>query len=224
MNPDEKMSCCEPSDQSSSDCCPSTPKSEYEAASCTSPGCCASAADSTSRWKTLVFLLVMGAAVAMLAHALVKKSGKTTDVDQQSFSAGAPGMETSAETAPALSDLTLDAFASRNSIADEIETVFILLPGEDGNRVQATSRQVDAAMIKLRSKGKKVATFTLEKSAADYAQLVEQLSITSFPSVVAIGRGCGSRVVSGEITETKLLQAFVATSTPSSSCGPGGCQ
>ena len=228
MNADEKTPCCGPSEKLHADGCPSTASSECATTPCASQGCCAPAVSSTSRWKTLLFLLVMGAAVAVLGHGLVKRSGETTDAGRPPFFTGAPAKDP-ANTAPAVCGLTLDSLASLNSMAADKEAVFILLPGEDRESVEAASRKVEAAVIKIRSKGKRVAAFTLEKIATDHARLDEQLSITSFPCVVALGRGCGSSVVTGEMTEAKLLQAFVAASAPSSSCGttscdPSGCK
>jgi hypothetical protein len=41
----------------------------------------------------------------------------------------------------------------------------------------------------------------------------------TLPGVLAMVKGKGMSPVSGEITETRLIQGFVAASN----CGPGGC-
>ncbi len=213
QNSEEKTSCCGPAKSASAG----------ESTSGCGPDCCVPAAGSVRRWKILVFVLIVGAAVAVGAHALLKKGRATDQETQQSFALATPEEEISEKTVPAVSGARLASLASLIKAAAGQDAVFILLPGENSQSAQAASRQVEEAVSKLRSKRKKVAAFTLEKSTADHARLVEQFSITSFPCVVALGRGCGSSLVSGELTEARLFQAFVAASTPPSSCEPTGC-
>ena len=113
----------------------------------------------------------------------------------------------------------LDSLASLNKVAADKDAVFILLPGEDRKGAEAASREIEAAIEKIRSSGTSAAAFTLEEGASDRALLVERFSITSFPCVFALGKGCGAAAVSGEITEAKLLRAFVLASRPRSPCG-----
>ncbi len=126
-------------------------------------------------------------------------------------------------TASALCGPTLDSIASLNKLAADKDAVFVLLPGQDRRRAQTVSRQIEATVTKIQSYGRRIGTFTLEQSASDHARVVKGFAITSLPCVVAMGKGCGSAVVSGEITEAKLLQAFVTASRPRSSCAPTGC-
>jgi hypothetical protein len=165
----------------------------------------------------------MGAAVAVLVHGLAKRPGKTSEADQRPFAAAMSKAEDPAGAAPALCGLALASVASLDSVAADKEAVFILLPGDSRDSAQDASLLVEATVNKLSSKGKRVAAFTLKNGAEDHERLVRQFSIASLPGVVVAGRDCGSTAVWGEITETKLLQAFVAGSTPSSSCGPSGC-
>ena len=65
----------------------------------------------------------------------------------------------------------------------------------------------------------KVSAFRLKESAPEYANLVKQVSV---PSVLVLVKGGGMKAVSKDITETKLLQAFVAASRPSGGCCPPG--
>ena len=245
--PEEEAACFQASDEASPCCNPATSNAE-----CGTPAaadCCAPVARPASRARMLIFLLVMGAAVAVLARGLAKESDATTDTAQQPFAAVSPAgssddaslantarqaegsalPETTAKsespdgTASALCGPTLDSIASLNKLAADKDAVFVLLPGQDRRRAQTVSRQIEATVAKIQSYGRRIGTFTLEQNASDHARVVKAFAITSLPCVVAMGKGCGSAVVSDEITEAKLLQAFVAASRPRSSCAPTGC-
>ena len=90
---------------------------------------------------------------------------------------------------------------------------------------QAVQRQADDALRKVSVCGVQAAARTL--STDGYAEFARRFAIEAFPSVVALGRGGGTTAVSGEITEAKLLRAFVLASAPWSFCGagckPSGC-
>ena len=113
----------------------------------------------------------------------------------------------------------LDSVAALNKVAADKDVVFILLAGESKELAQKAAGQVDDALKRISATEARVASFTLGRDAGDYDRFVKTFSIESFPSIVAMGRGCGAVPVSGEISEAKLLRAFVLASTPPSSCG-----
>jgi hypothetical protein len=79
-----------------------------------------------------------------------------------------------------------------------------------------------AAARTIEAKGIKCGLFTLKAGSADYDQIAKQMSV---PGVLALVKGRGMSAVSGEVTEAKLLQGYVAASS-ASKCGPGagaGC-
>lgn len=186
----------------------------------------------STRMKATTFAVVVLAAAGLAARSFFKPDA-AADGDEEAFAsvteeedAAGPSTENAAadvepppESAPVLCGPALDAIASLNKMAADKDAVFILLPGEDRKGAEAASRRIEAAIEKIESRGIRVAAFILEKGAADHARLAERLSIASFPSVLALGKGCGAAAVSGEITEAKLLRAFVLASQPRSGCG-----
>jgi len=114
----------------------------------------------------------------------------------------------------------LDSLASLNKVAADTDAVFILLAADDQEGSRAATRQIEAAAKKIQSGGTRISAFRLKQGAPDYANLAKQLSV---PCVLAMVKGRGLSGVSGEITETKLVQAFVMASRPASGCGPSGC-
>ena len=68
----------------------------------------------------------------------------------------------------------------------------------------------------------KCGLFTLKPGSPDYEQIAKQMTV---PGVLALVKGGGMSAVSGEVTEAKLLQGYVAAGS-AGACGPGaspGC-
>ncbi len=141
-------------------------------------------------------------------------------IDTPSVVSATTEAEVSNETTSNLWGKPLDSLASLNKAAAETDAVFVLLAADDQQNIQPITKEIEAAAKKLQSNGIRVSAFTLKKGAPNYAQLAKQLSV---PCVLAMVKGRGLSGVSGEITETKLVQAFVMASRPASGCGPSGC-
>ncbi len=115
----------------------------------------------------------------------------------------------------------LDSVAALVKAIGEKGFVYVLLPDKSGDAA-LVSKQINGAIKKLSAAGVDAAAFTLPKNADGRDKLVSVYSITSFPSVLAMGKSTGMQVISGEITEPKLLRAYV-TACAASACGSGGC-
>ena len=114
----------------------------------------------------------------------------------------------------------LDSLASLNKAAAEIDAVFVLLATEDQQDIQTITNEIEAATKKIQDGGIRISAFRLKQSAPNYANLTKQLSA---PCVFAMVKGGGlSGVSADQITEAKLVQAFVTASRPSSGCCPPG--
>ncbi|HUT28994.1 MAG TPA: hypothetical protein VMX13_04295 [Sedimentisphaerales bacterium] len=219
---------------------------------CAGGSCCPSGSDGGARnWKIVVFILVVIAAGVVLARSIMNKSDSISDEAQQTFAAiqpesaapANPGVtpQTPAESGiaveassvtkdttkeeapdkpgPTLLFQPLDSLASLNEVAANFDAVFVLLGGEDQLNMQPVTKEVEAAAKTIQAGGLRVSAFTLKKESANYAQLAKQFSI---PCVLAMVKGRGASGVSGEITETRLIQAYVTASRAGSSCCPGG--
>jgi len=126
----------------------------------------------------------------------------------------------SIKAAPPLWGPELDSLASLNKVAADTDAVFVLLLAtENQESNQNITREIEAATKTIKADGIRMSVFKLNKAAPDYAQLAKQLSV---PSVVAMVKGRGMSTVSGEISEAKLVQAFVTASRPASGCCPSG--
>lgn len=112
----------------------------------------------------------------------------------------------------------LAAFAELNTLAANRAAVFVFLPAVGPTAGKAPTAPMEAAARTLEAQGKKVGLFTLKTNSPDYEGIAAQAPL---PAVLALVAGRSAKVVSGEITETKLVQAFVAASS-GGGCGAGG--
>jgi hypothetical protein len=236
---------------------------------CDGGDCCPSGSDSGGKsWKMIVFIVIVVAAGAVLAHSIVNKSKSDADQSQPEFAAfqidngaDAPTLPKAIEKLegpvksevkvekleePVKSEATaittvqavepkkqdvsvkavasiwkadLDSLASLNKLAADADAVFVLLAGKPPLSDLAIMKEIEAAAQKIMADKTKVSAFRLKESAPEFADIAKQSSV---PCVLAMVKGLGMSVVSGDITETKLVQAFVAASRPSGGCCPPG--
>lgn len=213
---------------------------------CCTPG----SSRSTKAWKTIILLLIIAAAGGVLARSVMRKGPCEISESQPAFvaadavkatdalsttkpaTAEPPGpkdnpnnttainlakeTEIPDKAAPSLWGPPLDSLASLNKLAADKDAVFILIADKDKSDLV---KVIEAAVKKVRSNGSRVSGFNLKQGTPDYTRYAQQLS---GPGVLTMVKGRGSSTVSGDITEAKLLQAFVTASRPRSSCCPGG--
>ena len=212
-------------------------ETDRQAPCCDGGACCPSGSGGGSQtWKTVAFVLIVIGAGVVLANSLMRNSRAakpapgfaTTQVeDGPDGSAPAkypvttktPGNTEDPMTAPALWRTELDTLASLNQLAMEADAVFVFLSTQEQQDSETITGQIEAAAQTIQSKGTQVAAFKLKHSAPEYAQFAEQISV---PCVLALVKGGGLQPVAGEISEARLLQAFVTASRPASGCCPPG--
>jgi len=124
------------------------------------------------------------------------------------------------KASPALWGPELDSLALLDKAAANSDAVFILLAAKDRESNRAATKEIEAAARKIQTGGTTISAFRLEQGAPSFANFAEQLSV---PSVLAMVKGAGMSAVSADqITEMKLVQAFVTASRPSAGCCPPG--
>ena len=135
---------------------------------------------------------------------------------------GVPAVNPTAVAKPAEASegTTIGAFTELNTVAAKSDAVFVYLLGKEETSVNASAtKAMQAAVRTIEAKGSKCAIFTLKAGSPDYANLASQVTR---PGVLAMVKGKGMNAVSGEITETSLVQSYVAASS-AGGCGSGGC-
>ncbi len=183
-------------------------------------GCHASGASGKTRW--VIGAIVLIAAGVLVVRAVTKGDGASTQTSTPNAAASA----TSQTSAGAVT--TIGALSELNSVATNTTAVFIFLPGKEGTSDNPPSTPMKSAASTLESKtGAKCGLFALKAGSPDYVNIAAQVSV---PGVLVMVKGGGMVPVSGDITETKLVQGYVAASRgggcgpASGGCGPSGCK
>ena len=110
------------------------------------------------------------------------------------------------------------ALGDLNRVAMDRDGVFVFLAGKDAGQARATATLIEKAAATIRGKGINMGLFTLSDDSPEYGNLAAQVPP---PGVIALVKGKGANAVTGDITESKLVQAFVAASS-GGGCGSGG--
>ena len=98
--------------------------------------------------------------------------------------------------------------------------IFVILPGSDSNSNETLANRVSDASAKIEAQGARVETMTLSASDPELLITAERLAIGQLPAVLAIGNSGNGAIMTGDITEGKLLQTYLTVSQPV--CVPGG--
>jgi hypothetical protein len=194
---------------------------KQKAAGCDSEcSCHATGTPGKTRW--VIGAIVLVAAGVMVMRAAVQTNGVATQASTgfiNPIAAPAAGGANATPAAPTSVGTTLGAFSELNTVAINTDAVFIYLPPKDGGSVSALLTTMNNAVKTIGAQGIKCGLFTLKAGSSDYDRVTAQVSP---PAVLAIVKGAGMSAISGDITETKVIQGFLAASR-AGGCGAGGC-
>ncbi len=215
-----------------------------EQASTCGPGCCCGAMTSgKTRW--LACAIIIAAAGILVARAVIKKSGSQTPTAETNFALPSPPHAV-AEPAPrapsekpqavevampsvvaantpedqaAVCGELLDSLGDLNSKARDKDGVFVFLAGQDIAKNREIAAVIEKGAATLRGRNISIGVFTLKDGSAEYTSITRQVPP---PGVIAMVKGRGATAVNEDVTEPKLIQAFVAAAS-AGGCGPSGC-
>lgn len=208
-----------------------------EASAC-GPECSCHAGGSSGRMRWIVGAIVLIAAGVLMARAIMKNNSASTVTAASEFASlptvgqapVAGPVSATNETPVALDTVAvkeIGALSDLNAVAANTDGVFVFLPGKNDPVIKTPLTLMRSAAKTIEAQARnKIGIFRLKTGSRDYEQIALR---TPMPGVIAMVKGRGRSTVSGDITETKLIQAFVAASSaggcgPSSSgCGPAGC-
>ena len=123
------------------------------------------------------------------------------------------------QTNEALVGREINFFADLNELPRDIKAVFVFVPSREPGSAAAPRAPMEAAARTISAQGSKIALLTVSATSPEYEQFAMQVAV---PGVLAMVKDGGTEVVSGEITETNLVQAFIAASGLGGTCCCGG--
>jgi hypothetical protein len=98
--------------------------------------------------------------------------------------------------------------------------IFVTLPDSDINSTSTLTKRISDAAAKIEARGARVETITLSPDDPEFSITMKRLAIGQLPAVLAISNTGNGGIMTGDITEGKLLQAYLTVSQPV--CAPGG--
>lgn len=115
----------------------------------------------------------------------------------------------------------LDSMSELNDLAGDTYGVFVFVPDRSGSSADAPVDLMQSAVRALEPflNGGRIGVFALAPGSTDYNQIRLMMAV---PGVLAVVRGRGASAATGDLTESKLLNAFAAAAS-TGGCGPSGC-
>jgi hypothetical protein len=195
---------------------------------CDQKGCCPSPSEDATRqpdrgkkrWKIAVFALGMLMVIGATAYSLITRHTSASPVPLNNI--GVPQIASS-NCGNALSTLGIGDLLwaqELNTIFTDHNLIFVILPGNDTNLNNTLANRISDATAKIEARHTSVGTFTLNASDPEFSVTMERLAITQLPAVLAISTTGNGAIITGDITEGKLLQTYVVVKQPI--CVPGG--
>lgn len=191
------------------------------------PGCDCGKPSGNKKAKAVICLIVLLAICGIFVYKAKSAKQSAPAITETAFAAPLLNQATGQE--PAVKSVEdrknigefIDSLASLNTVAVNQDAVFVFVPAKENEIVnKETINAIASAEQRLKSSGVSIGLYTLRSSPTkEYSSIAAQLSL---PGILVMSKGKGMGAVSGEITETKLLQAYVASSRAGGCCPSGG--
>ena len=99
--------------------------------------------------------------------------------------------------------------------------IFVILPGS-ADSTRTVDQTVAGTLEKIKGDGAVADVYTLSPQDPEFQVTTDRLKISKLPSVLLFSATGNGAIINGDITETKLLQAYL---TVQQACVPGnsGC-
>jgi len=195
---------------------------------CPQKDCCPSPVDTTkpqppSRqpwWKIAVFALGMLMIAGAASYSIITRhiNALNTPLDKSGIPQIASSTGGNASNILGLGDL---AWVQNLSTAfAKHDFIFVILSSNDDDSTKKVASQVANVEAKIKAEGGSVGNLTLSPSDPEFSTTVERLAIQQLPAVLPISKSGNAAIVTGNFTETDLLQTYLVVSKSSSSCCP----
>ena len=178
-------------------------------------------ATGTDWWKKAIFALVIVMVIGAVVYSLVIR--KADSAGGAPNTGSAPTVTNPGSSAPT-SNVTgeLNWVKNANAKFTDYDFIFVILAGSN-DATKKIYPEIDGAVAKIKADGVRIDTLTLNSDDPELSITARRLNITRLPAVIGFSNSGSGALVNGEITETKLLSAFLQAAK---ACAPGsssGC-
>ena len=168
-------------------------------------------------WK--IALCVLG--VLMIAGAVTYTLVTRTSAATASQATNLSKTATTANVAGSDGDGELKWVKNLNTKFESNDFVIVIFAGNDDLTAKA-DQLVKIACEKIRQDGTNIETMTLSSTDSEFQPSLDRLAIQRLPAILIIAPTGQGETIKGDITETKILQAYLSLQK---ACVPGasGC-
>ncbi|HSA05666.1 MAG TPA: arsenite efflux transporter metallochaperone ArsD [Candidatus Gastranaerophilales bacterium] len=107
---------------------------------------------------------------------------------------------------------------SLSQMSSNTDVAYVYIPAQNNQGISSSAKNAAISAQKiLKNRNISAGLYTLKPATADYNKLVTQ---TAAPAILVIYKGQNTGFVTGEINQTRLLQAYIAA-TRAGDCGSG---
>ena len=169
-------------------------------------------------WKiglcALGVLMVAGAII----YSLMIRNGAAAGASANTVTAPTAAAN-NAQTSTGIGDLNWTKNLSKNYANSDF--IFVILPGS-ADSAKAVDQAVAGTIEKIKGDGAVADVFTLSPQDPEFQITADRVKISKFPAILLLSPTGNGAIINGDITETKLLQAYL---TVQQACIPGnsGC-
>jgi len=173
--------------------------------------------------KVLIFVIVALAVVGIVGFKLLtanennENGGGTFGFGQSNSNSNPSGNNAT----PSEFGILINSFDELNDLAVNDDAVFVFIPDSEDVLIDSRANQSSInAQQSLKKSNVTVGFYTIQYGSSDYEYLAEA---TNTPAIAVMTKGGGVQfVLCANITEEKLLEAYLSSCDPAA-CDPNGC-
>lgn len=174
------------------------------------------------QWKIGIFALVIVAIVGITTYSILTRQTNATDNSSNSFNPTVTvNASTNSTSALAIGDLNW--VKNLNTEFVDHDFIFVMFPGNDNDLNVQAANSITLAISKIQAEGIKIDSVTLKQDDPEITTTTELLAISQLPAVIAYNKNGNGALVTGDLDETQLLQAYLVANQvciPGSGCCP----
>ncbi len=174
----------------------------------------------SNRWKIAILAIVVLVVVGAIVYSFVSRDTKALQAETNSQSSSETSTVSNVPSLPGFNDLNWAK--NLNTSFNNNDFVFIFIEGSDDIANNKAVKEINTASNIIKSQGVNISYISIDKRNPEYDTTVSRLSSLQLPVLFEVNRN-GSGLVIPNITETKILQAYltlVKACAPGSSCCP----
>jgi hypothetical protein len=166
-------------------------------------------------WKIGIVIAVLLLVAGAIIYSVVSKNTATAVAGSATCNSPA-GPAAGAPSNPDFSDLNWAQDIGAKLADSNYTLIFLAADSEDVNTKAKT--ELANACNKIMGQGVKLSGLTIDQQNPEYSTTISRMSSAPLPAVFLVAKNFNGLMITGDITETRVFQAFL---TLAKACAPG---